>query len=738
MRANSAPKAVRAPKVTRLPPGRVKQYEHHESYTLWGALYDLRGRWSARLTLNNKGADEMRPRVRLFSHNGRAFTVPGVVVAANSFLDLDLQALAAQAGDGFQYGSVSVTYYGHELEMGAQVTIFDLPRGLQFDEQLSYAAASASNRREAVWWLPTRHASLSVVLTNLTDTPLTVRGGVQGENRQSAHFNNVRLGAHELRIVNINLAESSHRTASGGLWLDHDGPAGAVLARGFAMDETSGYSSPVLFENPAAAKTASYHGAGVRLDAVGGSELNPVIVVRNVGESPTTLTGRLVVSTTDRQTTTFASPTTALAPHETAAVDFGQAWSEARALPNRQSVGVEFEYTSAPGSVIINAASVSADRNQVFRIPLIDPETVASSTGGYMWRADGTTFTTVYVKNVTNAPQKYLLQLSYEGGAYAPGLKTLQPGETATIDLRALRDAQTPDAWGHTIPRNVTSGQVHWSAKGRERYVMIGRAEHTDVTHGVSASYACINCCPDNPYSAWTINDPIIAPVGDMVDVFLTMQDVDCYNTVLQPYSLYWPELNWSVANTGIATGDNNGTVTGQNEGDTTLSATYQAEWWYKDTYEGGWFCNTAPYPVYFNPPIQAVVPTYVRPIGTQAYTDSPPPPYLFNVNREILDRNWRPISKVMFVDETYAPNPPSGNCTGQAVSDHDDNSNEAGIFHDEYSQDAAGPAGCSSTSTQSFKVRMNGTNYPITTQYSVKWENTGVTITCIAGCQPQ
>ena len=60
------------------------------------------------------------------------------MLPGDDFLDLDLNDVARRAGGPFQQGSVEVIYYGKELEMGAQVVIRDLDRGLLFDEQLSF------------------------------------------------------------------------------------------------------------------------------------------------------------------------------------------------------------------------------------------------------------------------------------------------------------------------------------------------------------------------------------------------------------------------------------------------------------------------------------------------------------------------------------------------------------------------------------------------------------------------
>jgi hypothetical protein len=584
------------------------------------------------------------------------------MVPANTFIDLDLAALSRQAGDGFEQGSLRVTYYGHELEMGAQVLISDLERGLQFDEQLSYATGSKSKRREAIWWTPSERTRVVLVVTNISDEVITVRGQLRaGDDRRNdvELLTTVRLAPHELRALELGSSRAGRRgSGTRSLSIEYEGPSDALMARGFVQDERSGYSTPLLFTDPAVSKTMAYHGGGVRLDPVRGRDVEPVVLARNLGDVATNLGGRLVISTSDGQIADVAVPTTRLAPHETARIDMTEVWAQANAIRGRTGAGFEFEYSSAPGSVIMSASVVSYDRQDVFRIPLIDPETIRSSTGGYMWRADGTTFTTVYLKNITNETQKYLLQLSYTGGAYAPGLRTLEPGETAVIDLRHIRDAQIPDAMGRTIPREVTAGQVHWSAKGRERYAIIGRAEHTDEVHGVSASYACMNCCPDNLYESWTVDNPVVAPIGGPVDVFLTMRDVDCYETVLEPYSVGpWYDVNWYLDNTNIATGDVNATITGVSEGSTYLHARLTTEEWYNAPTETGWTCESDPVNVYFDPPVLVTcpVPTNFRQVN-DVLVDNLTPKLVFDYDWDSNTGNLAHLSSCEMRESLFRP----------------------------------------------------------------------------------
>ncbi len=117
-------------------------------------------------------------------------------------------------------------------------------------------------------------------------------------------------------------------------------------------------------------------------------------------------------------------------------------------------------YTTANGSVVMSAVSVSPDNNQVFQVPLYDPLKTPSSAGGYPWKADGDFTTVVYLKNETNQPKNFTMDLIYEGGGYTLGVREIKAHETLAIDFRALRDAQTPDATGKIIPFNIEKGQI--------------------------------------------------------------------------------------------------------------------------------------------------------------------------------------------------------------------------------------------------------------------------------------
>lgn len=234
--------ASQNPRIRRLQPPRPKHY-HHATYAMAATFYDVRGSWTSRLTLNNKGPAAKRPKITLFSTQGEPFLIPGVEVPGNGFLDLDLNAVAAKAGRVFDHGSIRMTYYGDMLEMGAQIVISDRERGLQFDEQLSYAPTGGSPRLEAVWWLPNDRASLSIALTNQGGEPIVVRGELSGLRRSNGRegpgrLSEVRLRPNEMRVIRLPAASRGKMESLAGEfhWSTTDRPARCWLAASSRTD----------------------------------------------------------------------------------------------------------------------------------------------------------------------------------------------------------------------------------------------------------------------------------------------------------------------------------------------------------------------------------------------------------------------------------------------------------------------------------------------------------------------
>ena len=158
---------------------------------------------------------------------------------------------------------------------------------------------------------------------------------------------------------------------------------------------SSDLSLAVQFSDPQGAKSSAYQGAGLRLGVAGGEALTPVAVAYNAGTQEATVTGRMPYTTSDGGTAEVPLREVRLRPGEAREIDVAAAMRDAGVSSDIFAAGLEFEYSTGPGSVQMIALSVGTDGNQVFRLPLWDVPAQRSGTGGYPWRIEGNSSTFV-------------------------------------------------------------------------------------------------------------------------------------------------------------------------------------------------------------------------------------------------------------------------------------------------------------------------------------------------------
>lgn len=390
----------------------------------------------------------------------------------------------------------------------------------------------------------------------------------------------MNLTSHETRILDlVTLAGNGRGTLReiGGLSLTYNGAPGALLARGLIDEPSTGFSSSIEFSDPSMAHSSKLDGGGLRLSP-GGTQLTPIVVARNIGTTESIISGSLSYTADDGSTAAVHIPDTHLRPGAVNTINVSRRLRSSRVNTERLvSAGLQFTYSTEPGSIVISAQSVSADGNQVFHLPLVDADAQPSSTGGYPWSIDGGSSTLVYITNVTDRPQQYVLQLNFQGAVYAPGLKTVAPHQTAVLDIRALRDGKVKDEHNQTIPPDATHGQVQWSIEGPENLTLIGRAEQGDSLNGMSSSYACVNCCPASCINTWIDPPSVTGFPGDTQQFTGFQQNEDCFGNQLSPFS---QSATWSSTDSSVATVDSTGFATAQDVGNTNIDGTWTAFLW--------------------------------------------------------------------------------------------------------------------------------------------------------------
>lgn len=471
-----------------------------ETFTLIGAYYSLKSGQETVLMFNNKAPQPLVVTPVFFNLNGERLDLPVLSIPGKSYQEYNVRDLLAGHLTQFKEGSLQVSHQGGRLQLGAQFKI--LKGGMIFDEQfIQPATRFPSNRLESVWWLPSTDAETKFIISNTTGAPVTATVSVDGTIPQQTQPEIIILNPHETRVLDIledlfGEQGGDELKKEGGISITHNGAAGAVMARILVSEADTGFSSVYNFTDPTTPLSSKLNGGGLRIGAIGNDQLNAIIVARNIGATTTTISGQIPYTDANGNVAFVTIPAIQINAGKSKSINLKQAIQAANVPASVTFAGINLEYSTAPGTVLMNALSVSQSGQQVFRVPLLDPQRLPSSAGGYPWKADAGFSTILYITNETSETKKYVASLIYEGGKYSTGVYEIKGNQTLAIDFRQLRDAHAANVRGNLIPQNIEKGQIAWSVFGGENKTLSGRSEQVNLAQGITSTYDCRNCSP--------------------------------------------------------------------------------------------------------------------------------------------------------------------------------------------------------------------------------------------------
>lgn len=463
---------------------------------------------------------------------------------------------------------IELAYVGKLMEAAAQVTLRS-GRGSEprhsLDVPFTMGGDFKSTRLEAVWAADDATQRAVISLANVGNAPAAVRvTTAQGTT-------DVELRARSGQSFNL---PSARWAVNGTGWMriDHRGAPGTVRATGFLLSPSDPRPDHIRFYDPATAAQSHLFATGVNVEGERGT-----LAIKNTSGRP--VTARLLLTHPESGDPLASVPAISLAHDASARVDLAP---YLRGLADLRSIALKVESSGEAGSIIGDLQMIGSD-GLLRDVPLRDSGTIRASAGAYPWRIDGDHQTRVAVTNAGTRAAVFNARLTYEGGAYIVGSQTLAPGATAIFDIRRLRDAGEPDAFGHRLPERVESGQFHWSTRDPDPSArFLGRAEITSVAEHTSSSYSCGVCCPDSYVTGYASVSQLTLNAGDSDEVEITELLEDCYNDryeqPVSPSSLSY--------NTDVIDVDNLGggalSVEGRDDGSTTVQAGWSAVAFYE------------------------------------------------------------------------------------------------------------------------------------------------------------
>lgn len=522
--------------------------------------------FASSVVLNNASAAPLIVRPTLHASDGiRRIEVEPVDLQPHHSQRFEIKEWLTLNGESapFGSGSLSLSFDApYPSLLGAQVSIVKSGSSLSFDVPPAMPAAFASSELEGFLWVGSG-ADSRVVLTNTSNASVNIEA-ILTANELPAVTRQLTLSALETRVIRTDqlgapVSPYDRSTQVGGISLSHSGRPGDVMAFCMFSRPDVGFSTQVLFDDPATRQSnrlvATHVPIGVP-DVAGypaGTQFKAVAVLRN--SSPDAIDVATTVSYFGSDG--FRSQALEVRHLESRQILVVDLNAELRRLGSAgplRGVGVTFKATGDSGSVLAHLVSVDNSGTHVFTVPLKDPQIAMNRSGNYPWSIEGNDESVVYVRNTSDQESRFVIQLDHADGSYTLPLQVIAPQQEIAFDIRQLRDGKVPDSLDRLLPETLRTGRAIWFESGPQ--ALIGRLEIRNVAAGTVKSFSCggptCPCAPDT-FIVTVSSNRTNGVIGETTkSKLLETRSDDCGN-IFGPYDVT-SQAVWSSSNTAVVT----------------------------------------------------------------------------------------------------------------------------------------------------------------------------------------
>ncbi len=511
-------------------------------------------------------------------------------------LDLEtlLSELSVDVSEEFAEGSISVHFMSAiEMPLMGRVTISNLEQRISFDSEMGMGNQLLPNELHSLWWGIGAGRDAVFTVSNASDLPaqadvfLDFAGG--RHPRAALDFRPRETKVLSITRLLSDLNASPSQAPEGGFSIIPRG-TNRLLAQGHISDPTAGFSTTLHFLRPEVQRVSALHASGVPIGTparespfAGAGTFIPHVVVRNL------IPLQQIVTITLEYPRRKGTGQIALAPiylqgNQTSDISLESIFGLLPLpLPH---CSIRIQYSGMPGSLTAEVSSVEAQGDLVVDSRLANEGDGGAGSGANPWHLNHETSSVLFLTNMGDKVARIGFDVVTLKGHYYLSKLKLDPHETRAIDLGRLRDAQSPDFMGNTIPLGATDGALLWERL--DDVPVSGRLVVMQRGRGIATNFDCSPCnCPSSyvqldiaPYGT-DCSAPGITTLNVVANFTLQLTACAKYHvpcTTNYTYSEVTGSASWSSSNTAAATVDNSsrkGLVTGISAGSASITATY-------------------------------------------------------------------------------------------------------------------------------------------------------------------